>query len=793
MNLTAEQSAILKNQEGSFRIIAAAGSGKTTTLTLYIKEAIDGGLKGEEIIFITFTRLASFDIKSKVHSLIGSKNKLCCGTFHSVMFRLMRDAGLAMPNPIHLFDGCMERNVDFVLEQLRAPTVALLTLLRSYRLLVVDEFQDLDPHQFEFIALFKRIQPTLRIIAIGDMAQNIYRFRGTSNEFLRRLLQSEIVPDLGTFTLSTNFRSSATILAAVNAIFQEEIRSGHVLPMVPARAAGVKPRYYEYVRTEDKGIGAYEEAVVRTLVPILIDAKAHDKSVALIFPVIKCQSYETILALLSSALRDLDFHRIAKEDATSSVVEITYDAHERRAPVQLSTFHASKGLEWDVVALINVSDDIYQLKPGEVDDEGFYAEKTNLLYVGLTRAVEKLFVFANANRGGRHRLLSRLGADLGAVLEIEVWGEEEVEPLTDRLPGPVSVTDLVRRVMQHPDVYARITACSEHIAASFHRGEPLSHDEIYAEMKQRNRELAFGTFIDRMVKRTLTREPTLQCRILELLSYMSSTNWFHKDHAKASIEVLSATIDQFFERAGNLPNADVTAYITAARIIAAFKARLFNMTDALGGLYGAAERAILRTYKKDTLSIRDEYLLSHTYNLYARSQLNEIRAVDARENSYQGLPAGFDEFATASVVPAAAIIRLASSGSGSAEFRADIPVESESLIHGEIDMMTTDTILEIKCGAATDVADLRGSASCSNLLQLLAYVALGRHGSLPLSSASSLSSAPSLSSASSRSEVKWALLINPLTATWERYDLSTWRPEQSLEFMECLMELQRRG
>jgi hypothetical protein len=35
--------------------------------------------------------------------------------------------------------------------------------------------------------------------------------------------------------------------------------------------------------------------------------------------------------------------------------------------------------------------------------------------------------------------------------------------------------------------------------------------------------------------------------------------------------------------------------------------------------------------------------------------------------------------------------------------------------------------------------------------------------------------------------------INPLTATWERYDLSTWRPEQSLEFMECLMELQRRG
>jgi hypothetical protein len=607
------------------------------------------------------------------------------------------------------------------------------------------------------------------------MAQNLYRFRGTSNEYLRRLLQSEIVPELQTFTLTTNFRSSAAILHAVNTVFAEEIRMGHILPMVPSKAEGPRPRYYEYARTPDKGFGAYEEAVVNTLVPIITEAKAAGKSVALIFPIIKCQSYEIIMALLSRFLPSKDFHRIAKEDAACSIVEITYDAHRPNAPIQCSTLHASKGLEWDIVALINVSDYIYELHAGEVEDEGFLMEKTNLLYVGMTRPVEKLFIFANSNQGGRHRLLARLGPSVETIMDIERWGEEEPPEKSERESlRHIGVSNLVRRVMQHPDIYARIMACSEHIAATFHRGEPLMHDRIYADMKQRNRELAFGTFIDRMVKRSLTREPTLQCRILEVLGYMSQNNFFHKDHAQAPIEVVLSVIEQFFEKAGNMPNTDLKSYITAVRIIASFKASKYMMTPTLQGVYYAAEKRIMQTYKECEPSIRDEYMLSHTYNLYANRQLGEIHAVDAPENSYQGLPAGFDEFAAASVAPAAALIRMAVHDS-TLEYRADIPVESESLIRGEIDLIAGDGILEIKCGAAITVSDLRGTSSCSNLLQLLAYVALGRHGTIPLK------------------EIRWGLLINPMTGTWERYDLTTWSQEQSREFMACLMELQQRG
>jgi hypothetical protein len=772
MELTTEQAQIL-SADGSFRIMAGAGSGKTTTLTWYVRDTIrKGRATAEEIAFITFTRLASHDISKKVRQLIPTAH-ICVGTFHKVMLvNFMSAAGIALPNPVNLYDGCMERNVEFVLQQMRVGEPRLVAHLRTYRLLVVDEFQDLDPAQFEFIMLFRRIQPALQIIAIGDLAQNIYRFRGTSNEFLRRLLHSEIVPDLATFYLRTNFRSSKAILDTVNAVFATEIRDGHVQPMVyGGSASGMRPQFFEACDSMD--YGEYEIAVIETIVPIILEAKKAGKSVVLIFPIIKCQSYELILALLSSRMRGdaIDFHRIAKEDATSAIVEITYDARDTHAPVQLSTFHASKGLEWDIVFLVNVSDDVYRLRENEVDDEGFYTERTNLLYVGMTRPREALYIFG---KGLRHRLLARI-PDLDAVMDITVWGEDN-RTMTTSLPGPASVAKLVKSATLHPDVFERMVACSEHIGSSFHRGQPLLGDKVYDEMKRRNREMEFGTFMDWMIKLQVTDTPTLQCRLLEILSFISYSNgrWFHRDHAKASHDVLSAVIADFFERAGTLPNTDPMAYIMPARHIAAFSAKRFRMPIELTALYDAAARRIIGIFKKTEHTLRDKYILSHTLSMYKDGQLNAVRAVDAPVNSYMGLPSGFDEFAAASVAPAAAIVRAAAAASG---FQADIPVESASLLYGEMDLITEDgdCVVEIKCSAETTAAGLRGSSSCVNLLQLLAYVAIARHGTPP------------------RRNPKNAVLVNPLTATWERYDLTTWSMEQSAEFLACLEELQRRG
>jgi superfamily I DNA/RNA helicase len=287
----------------------------------------------------------------------------------------------------------MEVWVEEFMTFLREKNPELIKLLQTYKVLIVDEFQDLDEVQFDFVALFKQIQPTLRILAIGDLAQNIYRFRGTSNEFLRTRLHKEVCSDLKTFELTTNFRSTKSILRVVNTIFAWEIEHKHILPMIPGPAApeGKKPTYYEYARNPESGMGAYEELVANTLYPMLVQAKSESKSIVLIFPIIKCQSFELIMALLKHTSKHggfkLDLHKIAKEDESCRTVSFRYDTRDPTSPVQFSSIHSSKGLEWDIVALIDMSDYIYDLRGAE-DCEAFYAEKTNLTYVAITRAAE---------------------------------------------------------------------------------------------------------------------------------------------------------------------------------------------------------------------------------------------------------------------------------------------------------------------------------------------------------------------------------------------------------------------
>ena len=224
MEPTDEQQEILSCRQGSFRVLAAAGSGKTTTMALFVKKEIkEHDIPEKEICFITFTRFAAKQIRDKVAKILGRKAQLLYGTFHATMYKLGHQAGIIDTNEKGLYDSCMEEGVKRFLAHMRSRNTPLTQILKRFKILIVDEFQDLDESQFEFVQLFKQIQPSLRVIAIGDLAQNIYRFRGTSNEFLRTKIY-EIDPELSTFQLTTNFRSTPAILNFVNKLFDWSVR-----------------------------------------------------------------------------------------------------------------------------------------------------------------------------------------------------------------------------------------------------------------------------------------------------------------------------------------------------------------------------------------------------------------------------------------------------------------------------------------------------------------------------------------------------------------------------------------
>ena len=146
------------------------------------------------------------------------------------------------------FDGLLVRARDLVRDQVRVRA----DLKRRYRTILIDEFQDTDPIQYE-ILLYLAEQPGKaamdwrqvkvvpgKIFVVGDPKQSIYAFRRADIEAYLEVVEKIIKAQNGVeCRLTTNFRSNAAILDGVNGAFERLIQAqdGVQPPYIPIHAA----------------------------------------------------------------------------------------------------------------------------------------------------------------------------------------------------------------------------------------------------------------------------------------------------------------------------------------------------------------------------------------------------------------------------------------------------------------------------------------------------------------------------------------------------------------------------
>lgn len=87
----------------------------------------------------------------------------------------------------------------------------------QYPVAMIDEFQDTDPLQYGIFSDVYRHHPECGLFMIGDPKQAIYAFRGA--DIFTYIQARRQVSDH--YTLATNWRSTATMIAAVNAVFKQ--------------------------------------------------------------------------------------------------------------------------------------------------------------------------------------------------------------------------------------------------------------------------------------------------------------------------------------------------------------------------------------------------------------------------------------------------------------------------------------------------------------------------------------------------------------------------------------------
>ena len=167
------------------------------------------------------------------------------------------------------------------------------------------------------------------------------------------------------------------------------------------------------VALQHGGLNAYTKGKVRAIGTHMKNLLGETAGRA-IHRIVEYMGYREYLE--RSELKDtkLDILRILaeQEESPSRLVDrleelrqvLKEKPQDRDCPFILSTIHASKGLEYDSVYLLDVIDGVLpaqipkDLKKAEKEEVEAYEEERRLFYVGITRAKNQLYVFTMKNQ-----------------------------------------------------------------------------------------------------------------------------------------------------------------------------------------------------------------------------------------------------------------------------------------------------------------------------------------------------------------------------------------------------------
>lgn len=377
--------------EEDTKLLATAGSGKTFCIIHHIIHLVNHGLvQPSEVYMLTFSKNAKDDFRAKVRKHDAADKilpKNIC-TIDSFAYRMLGQAVASTIDVSLLSYAWMDELESLTREELcdKYPR------LKTIRMVFVDEAQDLNEIQYRILMRMKAVCSSgnlpMTIHMVGDPNQNIYQFRNSSDKFLVNF-PSKI------FYLTRNYRSQSHIVD-----FCSHLRPYNNVAITAdtPKSGSLEVTFYSYDTSS-----TFEHMLMSTL--HMFQARK--------IPLHKC----AILAPTRGYIRNplgmckykglcyisnlLYHHNIPFKQFYSDTNANDPDAFEAarvkykpsKNHLNLMTYTASKGLEWDYVIMIDAN--AHLISRVDYDQAKYLAEKY-LLYVACSRPRKNLLVFTKS-------------------------------------------------------------------------------------------------------------------------------------------------------------------------------------------------------------------------------------------------------------------------------------------------------------------------------------------------------------------------------------------------------------
>lgn len=233
--LSPRQLEIIKDNQTKYIVVAAGpGSGKTRVLvhklaSLLLMEDV----KHEQLLMVTFSRVATTEFKKRLHALIGNAaNYIEIKTFHSYCFDLLGKVG-----SLEKSDAILKSTI----EKIRNKEVEVNRITKT--VLVIDEAQDIDADEFDLINELIAQNDDMRVIAVGDDDQNIYEFRGASAKYLEQFISEKKAVK---HELIENYRSKKNLIEFTNEFVKKIHHRLKETPIVAVQSGNGKIKLIRY-------------------------------------------------------------------------------------------------------------------------------------------------------------------------------------------------------------------------------------------------------------------------------------------------------------------------------------------------------------------------------------------------------------------------------------------------------------------------------------------------------------------------------------------------------------------
>ncbi len=418
-----EQMLIVKASPNvNMRIIAGAGSGKTTTIACRVKYLLDHVTTPDKILVLTFNVESRHNLEKMIDGLFGFDVKVEIKTIDSFCTKIIKDPAYKLSDKWVDYNSLSECGImgRKVMQQFGS------SIASQYQYVFFDEFQDVDKDQF--LILHEFWKNGCKLIVVGDDSQNIYQFRGSDNYYMINF--DRIIKGALTYKITTNYRSNQQIVTIAN---QSIINN--------------TDRIHKVMKPFHDKIGIVDLTIVDKMTDLLdfitdkIKNYINDKTISGYADV-------AILARNNNNLKNIETH--FQKIGIPHIALIT-DKFGNDKPViededrvVVSTIHKTKGLEWKILFMIDLADKTF---PSHMNN-GIknIQEERRLFYVGITRPKTHL-----------HFVVTRKEIPISRFIEevkehIQIDSEEDlfckvnddikkrdyvVDDLIDMLSGPI--------------------------------------------------------------------------------------------------------------------------------------------------------------------------------------------------------------------------------------------------------------------------------------------------------------------------------------------------------------------